>query len=197
MSISVLFRNYAIALSAGLMVLGAYPAQSRQVPVVPAAATTDDPADYKLGPSDKIRVVVFGEADLSGEFVVSGSGSVSLPLVGDLSATGMTTQQFQESLRQKLADGYLREPRVSVEVLNYRPYYILGEVQKPGEYPFVSGLTVQNAVATAGGYTYRADTRKVFIKRATENTEQRLNFAPGENLSVKPGDTIRVGERFF
>jgi polysaccharide export outer membrane protein len=162
-----------------------------------AEAPEATPPAYRLGASDKIRVIVFGEQDLSGEFVVSSGGSIAFPLIGDVPALGMTTPEFQESLRAKLAEGYLREPRVSVEVLTYRPFYILGEVQKPGEYPYSSGLTVPNAVATAGGYTYRADSKKVYIKRAKSLDEDRISLTPGQTIYVSPGDTIRVGERFF
>jgi polysaccharide export outer membrane protein len=107
----------------------------------------------------------------------------------------MTIPQFQKEVETALKNGYLKEPRVSVEVLNYRPFYILGEVTKPGEYPYTNGLTVQNAVATANGFTYRANTKKVFIKRA-DATEER-EYPLTSNTQVAPGDTIRIAERFF
>lgn len=107
----------------------------------------------------------------------------------------MTVRDFQTKVTTALADGYIRDPRVSAEVLNYRPFYILGEVNKPGEYPYTNGLTVLNAVATAGGFTYRANTKSVFIRRANEASEKAypLSSVP----AVAPGDTIRVAERFF
>jgi protein involved in polysaccharide export with SLBB domain len=152
-------------------------------------------ADYRLGSGDKIRVITFGEEALTGEFFVGGSGKVSLPLIGEVQATGMSIPEFQKEVETALKNGYLKEPRVSVEVLNYRPFYILGEVTKPGEYPYTNGLTVQNAVATANGFTYRANTKKVFIKRAGENAEHEY---PLTSISqVAPGDTIRIAERFF
>jgi protein involved in polysaccharide export with SLBB domain len=162
--------------------------------VAQEAPVRDVPA-YKLGSGDKIRVITFGEESLTGEFTVGGSGKVSLPLVGEVQAAGLTIPEFQKGVETILKDGYLREPRVSVEVLNYRPFYILGEVNKPGEYPYTNGLTVMNAVATAEGFTYRANTRRVFIKRADSAEEQEYPLT--SMTPVAPGDTIRVKERFF
>ena len=136
-----------------------------------------------------------GEESLSGEFFVTGSGLMSLPLIGEIKAGGMTVGQFQVAVQNALSDGYLKEPRVSAEVLTFRPFYILGEVEKPGTYPYTSGLTVLNAVATAGGFTYRADKKNVWIKHNGETTEQKSELTP--STVVAPGDTIRLGERFF
>jgi polysaccharide export outer membrane protein len=151
--------------------------------------------EYRLGPADKVRVNVFGEEALTGEFLVGGSGKVSLPLIGEVQAAGLTIGQFQEEIAGALRQGYINEPRVSAEVLNYRPFYILGEVNKPGEYPYTNNLTVLNAVATAEGFSYRADTRRVYIKRADVAGEQAYPLTTA--TQVAPGDTIRIGERFF
>lgn len=151
--------------------------------------------DYRLGSGDKVRVITFGEEALTGEFFVGGSGNVSLPLIGEVRAQGLTVPEFQTAIETSLQNGYLKEPRVSVEVLNYRPFYILGEVETPGEYPYTNGLSVLNAVATAGGFTYRANTRRVFIKRADSTTEREFPLTP--LTPVAPGDTIRITERFF
>lgn len=151
--------------------------------------------EYRLGSGDKIRVITFGEESLTGEFVVGGSGNVSLPLIGEVRAEGLSITQFQSAVETALKDGYLKEPRVSVEVLNYRPFYILGEVEEPGEYPYTNGLSVLNAVATAGGFTYRANTRRVLIKRADAADEREFPLTP--LTPVAPGDTIRITERFF
>ena len=105
--------------------------------------------EYRLGVGDKIRLIVFNEAALSGEFVVNSNGAVSLPLVGDVPAGNKTTNQLTNDIATKLKDGYLVDPKVSIEILKYRPFYILGEVKSPGEYPFSNSLTVLNAVATA------------------------------------------------
>ncbi|MEJ2816535.1 polysaccharide biosynthesis/export family protein [Caulobacter sp. CCG-8] len=166
-----------------------------QTATPPGAVIDASVVDYKLGSGDKIRVTVYGEPSLSGEFFVSGSGMTSLPLIGDVKAVGLTVREFQDAVQKALSDGYLREPRVSAEVLNFRPFYILGEVMKPGTYPYTSGLTVLNAVATAGGYTYRAEKKQVFIKHDGQTTETKMPLEP--STTVAPGDTIRIGERFF
>ena len=151
--------------------------------------------DYLLGAGDKVRVTVYGEPTLSGEFFVTGSGLMSLPLIGEIKAGGLTVGQFQDAVQKSLSDGYLKEPRVSAEVLTFRPFYILGEVGKPGTYPYTAGLTVLNAVATAVGFTYRADKKSVYIKHNGETTEAKGALEP--STQVAPGDTIRIGERFF
>ena len=152
-------------------------------------------ANYELGPGDKVRVNVFGEEELSGEFTVDGAGQISLPLVGEVKAEGLTVASLRQAIEASLMEGYLKEPRVSAEVATYRPYYILGEVEKPGTYAYQSGITVLNAVATAEGFTYRANQRYVFIRRDGENTEVRYDL--NSTTPVRPGDTIRIGERFF
>ncbi|NHK29482.1 polysaccharide export protein [Parvularcula flava] len=151
--------------------------------------------DYRLGSGDKLRVIVFEEEGLSGEFQVDGSGLVSMPLVGEIRAAGQTVRQFEVAVEDSLRGAYLRDPRVSAEVLDFRPYYILGEVNRPGTYPYISGLTVLNAVATAEGFTYRANQRNVYIRRAGEGEEQRYPLS--STTQVNPGDTIRIGERIF
>jgi len=150
---------------------------------------------YRLGSGDKVQITTFGEPSLSGAFDVSGSGMVDIPLVGEIKAKGLTTLEFGHAVENALKDGFLKDPKVSVEVMNYRPFYILGEVTKPGEYPYTNGLTVLNAVATANGYTYRADTHHVYIKRANDPVERRVDLTP--QTTVEPGDTIRIKERYF
>lgn len=183
----------ALVASATLLGPAAPSAVAQEAPA--AAASQPVVPEYVLGSGDKIRVITFGEEQLTGEFFVGAEGKVALPLVGEIPAGGRTVRQFQESMETALKDGYIKEPRVSVEVLNYRPFYILGEVKAPGTYPYTSGLTVLNAVATAEGFTYRADSKKVFIKRANEANEQA--FPLTTTTPVAPGDTIRIGERFF
>ncbi len=150
---------------------------------------------YTLGSGDKVRVTVFGEEDLSGEFEVSGAGVVSLPLIGAVPAQGNSIKQLEDLVEAKLADGYLRNPRVTIEVLNYRPFYVMGEVKEPGSYPYVSGMTVLNAVALAGGFTYRADEDDIRLIRSSDRSERERTV--GLNAVVLPGDVVRVEERFF
>ena len=127
--------------------------------------------EYKLGGGDELRVTVFGEPELSGEYVLDGTGTISLPLIGQISALDLTISEFQSAVEARYADGYLRAPRVNAEVMNYRPFYILGEVRSPGEYPYADGLTVLNAIATAGGFTYRANENVILIKSADDAEE--------------------------
>ena len=160
-----------------------------------AAGSRITSLDYKLGAGDKLRIIVYGEPDLTGEFFVSGAGGVSFPLIGVVPAASLTIGEFQTEIHDALQKGYLKEPRVSVEVLTYRPFYILGEVNHPGEYPYTNGLNVLNAVATAGGFTYRAQTHKVLVRRVGVQKEEVLPMS--SDTLVAPGDTIRVVERFF
>ncbi|MBK8175537.1 MAG: polysaccharide export protein [Rhodospirillales bacterium] len=159
------------------------------------AAPTEDISGYKLDSGDKIKVTVFGHEDLSGEFEVDGTGNVSLPLIRDVKAAGLTARQLEKTIAERLSPDYLLNPSVSVEVLNYRPFYIYGEVTKPGSYPFVNGMTVITAVAMAGGFTYRARTSRVHIIRADD--ESRTPVDADRDTAVLPGDVIEVPERYF
>lgn len=185
-----------------VLCFGLWGCQSAPAPVAPAATTAGAPvaiaglASYKLGPGDRLRVSVFNEEALSGEFFVDGTGMVSMPLIGEVLVEGLTVRDFQRKFEEELENGeFLIDARVSAEVLNYRPYYILGEVQNPGEYPYSAGLTVMNAVATAGGFTYRANRRNVFVRSGEGGDEYRVELTPATKL--EPGDTIRIGERLF
>ena len=168
-----------------------------------ASATADESIDdaarvieeYRLGAADKVRVTVFGEEALTGEFIVGGNGKISLPLIGETQAAGLTISEFQAEIANALSQGFINEPRVSARVLNYRPFYILGEVSQPGTYPYTNNLTVLNAVATAGGFTYRANITRVFIKRVDGAAE--VEYPLTTSTRVAPGDTIRIGERLF
>ncbi|WP_223291942.1 polysaccharide biosynthesis/export family protein [Defluviicoccus vanus] len=159
-----------------------------------APAFSADPA-YVLGPGDKVRITVFGQEDLSGEFDVDAAGMLSLPLIQAVPAQGLTPQQVEKEIATKLEPDFLRNPRVNVEVLTYRPFYIYGEVLKPGGYPYVNEMTVHNAIALAGGFTYRARTSYVIIRRTKDGkvTEEEAKL----DAKVAPGDVIEVRERYF
>jgi protein involved in polysaccharide export with SLBB domain len=187
-------RCLALALLLGTLGTGAVLAQGTPAAAPPPAAAAANPV-YKLGTGDKVRIIVFGETNLGGEYVVDGSGFIRLPLVGQLKAVGLTVGEFEQEMITLLKDGYLIDPRVSVEVTNYRPFYIMGEVNKPGEYPYVSDMSVLNAVALAGGYTYRANQSSVYIRRNGDAIEQSM--PADQNSKINPGDIIRVRERFF
>jgi len=150
---------------------------------------------YKLGPGDKVRVTVFGDDQLSGEFQLDANGVVALPLIGEVDAHGRTTSELAAAVADKLSKDYLKNPQVSVEVIDYRPFYILGEVKNPGSYPFVNGMRVMNAVALAGGFTYRAREGRMKISRDVDGQMQELDA--DQTTVVLPGDVIEVPERFF
>lgn len=151
--------------------------------------------EYTLGSGDQLRVTVFGHEDLSGEFFVDGLGTLSLPLIGQIKAGGQTARQIERKIVDMLKPDYLKNPRVSVEVLNYRPFYIIGEVKKPGSYPFVSGMKVINAIALAGGYTYRARENELLVTRAS-GPDRKKRPATHDTV-ILPGDVIEVPERYF
>jgi len=151
--------------------------------------------NYHLGSGDKVKITIFGEPDLSGTFAVSGEGKVSVPLVGDIQAAGLTAPELQTALQSAYQQGYLKDPKVNVEVLNFRPFYILGEVKLPGEYPYDNGMTVVKAVALAQGFTYRADQKHVYIKHLNSLKEDSVPLTSTQ--PVEPGDTIRIAERYF
>lgn len=151
--------------------------------------------EYTLGTGDRIRVIVYGEEELSGEFEIDGSGVVAYPLIGSIPASGKTLREFEGLVAAALQQGYIKDPKVSAEVINFRPFYIIGEVNKGGEYPYVNGMTVLNAVALAAGYTYRADQEKVYIQRAGTGFE--VEYSLERPVPVFPGDIIRIAERFF
>lgn len=159
------------------------------------AAHASPSSTYILGPNDRIRVKVYGEQDITGEYEIDGAGSVSIPLAGHVKAAGLTTRQVERAIAAALSKGIVRDPRVNVEVAAYRPYYILGEVKKSGEYPYRNGLTVLDAVASAGGFTYRANEGKVYLRRSGSTTEEA--YPLNTPVLVYPGDNIRIPERYF
>jgi protein involved in polysaccharide export with SLBB domain len=158
-----------------------------------AQAASAAGAEYRLGPGDKIKVTVFGQPNMSGQFSIAGDGNVSLPFIGSVNAGGQTIRQLESLIIDRLQPDYLKNPRVSVEVLNFRPFDIIGEVQKPGSYPYRNGMTVLNAVAMAGGFTYRAKEDRFRIRRAASGQFEKA----GRNTVVLPGDVIEVLERWF
>ncbi|OFW84100.1 MAG: hypothetical protein A2018_04440 [Alphaproteobacteria bacterium GWF2_58_20] len=161
--------------------------------IVPAHKA--DGPEYQLGAGDVLKITIFNEADLSGEFKVDGIGKIALPLVGNILVGGKTLRQIETAIAAVYADGYLVDPSVNAEVLNYRPFYILGEVQNPGSYPYVEGINVMNAIALAGGFTYRAKEDDFLITRASNVNEAKQAFGP--DAVILPGDIIEVQERFF
>jgi polysaccharide export outer membrane protein len=158
-----------------------------------ATAALAQDYEYTLGTGDQLRVNVFGHTDLSGEFEVDSVGRIALPLIGEFQVINHTVAQVEQIIVSKLKPSYLKNPQVSVEVVNYRPFYIIGEVQNPGSYAYVGGMRVVNAVAMAGGFTYRAKEDDLLITRAGGGEPERAT----QVTPVYPGDVIEVPERYF
>jgi polysaccharide export outer membrane protein len=188
---SILSR-LATATLATLMLVGCA-SQGSDLPLLPQAPSVDQ--SYMLGAGDKLQIMVFGAEDVNGQFTVADSGLVGAPLIGQIKAAGKTVAQLQEEVRRRLAQGYIKDPQVGIEVLTYRPFYIVGEVQHPGTYPYAAGSTVLSAVATAGGYTYRANEGYAVVERKENGKTIKGRAAP--NMPILPDDIIRVPERFF
>lgn len=151
--------------------------------------------NYRLGPGDRIRVNVFNQADLTGEYTLDGTGRFSMLLIGQMNADGMTAAELEMALVDALRPDYLVNPRVTVQVLTYRPFYIIGEVNSAGDYPYVDGMTYLNAIAIAGGYTIRAKQDIVYVIRGGDPEEEEIRLPVSDR--VQPGDIIRVDERMF
>ena len=151
--------------------------------------------EYRIGPGDRLNITVFGHNDLSGEVQVDGSGRISLPLIGQIMANSRTVTELQEEVTATLDKDYIINPRVSVEVINYRPFYILGQVNRPGSYAYIEGMTVRMAVAIAGGFTRRADEDVIIIIRANDPEQIELEVTQGG--MVLPGDSLEVERRLF
>lgn len=151
---------------------------------------------YVLEPGNRVRVIVFNEQNLSGEFQIDSSGDLSMPLIGTVRAAGATSNLLAKRIEDVLThNNYLRNPKAAVEVLTYRPFYVLGEVKQPGEFSYVVGLTVLSAVARAGGYDYRAQEGEAILVRIVDGKEKQ--YRASERTPILPGDIIRVTERFF
>jgi polysaccharide export outer membrane protein len=168
------------------------PASPAEQQALIRAASTTSPA---LQPGDKIKVTVFGEDRLTGEYQIDSAGFVSLPLAGTIKAAGLSKQEMEQTLAKKFSSEYLRNPKVTVDVASYRPFYIMGQVEKPGEYPYKDGLNVMSAIAIAGGATYRAKQSAVEIQHVGETGFRDYPMSP--TIPVLPGDLIRVPQRYF
>jgi polysaccharide export outer membrane protein len=162
---------------------------------LPTAELNKPRAPYRLDVGDKVRVTVYREPELSGEFSVGGTGSISLPLLGEVPVKGMTGAEVEAAVTQRFANGLLRDPRVSVDIYDVRTFAILGEVQRPGVYPAKEGTTLTDAVAMAGGYTYRANEQRILLRR--ENKGPYYSVGMEADVRVQPGDAIRVEEVHF
>ena len=159
------------------------------------AAAYEYGAGYRVGAGDRLSIRVVGEQDITGEYLVDATGVLSLPYVQSVPVAGLNTGQIERLIVQKLRAGYLRDPKVSVQAINLRPFYIMGEVTTGGSFPYQPGITVQNAIAIAGGYGTRADKGVVLLTRRTANGTN--TFKVPVTTQVYPGDIVYIRERWF
>lgn len=164
-------------------------------PVVGPAIHAELVSPYRLDSGDRLRVIVFGQPDLTNSYLVDQAGSVTIPLIGPVPARGQTTNEIQLAIAGKLRQGYVRDPDVSVEVDRYRPFFAMGEVAAAGQYSYVPGMTVQQAIAVAGGFTPRADKYSVEVTRSVDGIVETATLGLSE--PVAPGDTLYVRERIL
>jgi len=167
-------------------------------PIVPSSAvasSSNETAPYHLGPGDKLRITIYEQDKLSGEYTVDDGGRIAIPLLPTVTAQGLSTRELEGAIAGELRKTLIRDPNVTVQVVTFRPFFILGEVKQPGQYAFVPGMSVETAVAIAGGFTYRAKTSTVEISRPSTHGPQKLKVSA--DSSVQPGDTIRVTGRLF
>jgi polysaccharide export outer membrane protein len=174
-------------LLASLLLCGVASAQS----VAPGTSDTT----YKLDSGDVVRISVFNQPDLSGDYMLDGDGRFSMPLVGSVEAAGLTPAELESRLVDLYRPDYLVNPRIFIQVMNYRPYYLVGEVQGTGAFPYQAGMTYLTAIANAGGFTYRAKRDHVMVIRADDPAQEEIRMDVEEK--VQPGDIIRVEERLF
>jgi polysaccharide export outer membrane protein len=181
-----------VALLSAVTLMAACSTPADSLPPIPAAA----PGEYHLGAGDQVRIITFSDEQLTGEFRVADDGNIALPLLGPVKAAGLTTAQLEGVVAQNLREKNLyKDPSVSVEVIAYRPVFVLGEVNRPGQFPFQPGMTVVTAIAVAGGFTYRAIDDKFTIVRNAEG--KSVEGSATRQTPVRPGDVITVYERRF
>jgi polysaccharide biosynthesis/export protein VpsN len=159
-----------------------------------SAYAADELAGYKLSSGDKVRIAVFGETDLSVTERVSDRGTISYPLLGELDVAGMSPADLERHITGRLKGPYLVDPKVTVSIEQYREFFVMGQVNRPGSYPYAPGLTVRKAISIAGGFTERASRGKIFIVSEKSAQDERK---VGENDPISPGDTVVVKESFF
>ncbi len=179
---------------ADLDALAYHVAPAAAAPAAYSYASTEGP--YRLGAGDKLRIVIYGQEGLTNTYAVDAGGAITLPLIGAVKARGLTPAELAAVITARLKQGYLREPYVAVEIESYRPFFILGEVAAPGQYPYVPNITVESAVAIAGGFTPRAQRGEVTLTRSDRDGRLARVAAPLGTL-LQPGDTVQIGERWF
>jgi protein involved in polysaccharide export with SLBB domain len=188
------FFGWGAILAIGLQLGGCLndygPVTTDSVPIAPYSVASH------LETGDQLKIIVFGEDALSGIYEISPAGSIAMPLVGSIQAAGRTRSELEHALTRAYASGkFIQEPKITVSVVSYRPIYVLGEVTTPGKYAYTTGVDVLTAVATAGGFTYRASKTSVLIRHDGDEVWQEYSL--GAPILVEPGDLIRIPERYF
>jgi protein involved in polysaccharide export with SLBB domain len=189
------YWSWTVILAIGLQVAGCYtdygPVATEPQPVLHASTVAN-----RLQSGDTLRVVIYGEEALTGSYVINPAGDITMPLVGHLRAAGLTKSELEREITSRYSNGkYLQEPKVTVDVTSYRPFYVLGETLRPGAYPYSAGLNVLTAITLAGGLTYRGSRNSVFIQHAGQ--EVWNEYPLSASVVIAPGDLIRVPERYF
>lgn len=187
-----------LTLAAAVSIAGCYdyagPSAAGGVQLASTRVASVAPRTYVLRPNDQVRVQIYNEQDVSGVYIVDGGGMVSIPLAGRLRAAGLTPAALERSIKQHLT-GTITDPQVNVQVMTYGPIYIRGEVKQPGQFPYAPGLTIGDAIALAGGYTYRADDSVAYVR--SSGSPREIERPLRTDVPVSPGDNIRIPERFF
>jgi polysaccharide biosynthesis/export protein len=178
-----------------LMYAGGGSVPAPVVSPIAAAAPAGEAAVYLLDSGDRLRIVVFGQDGLSNSYVVDAAGNITMPLIGAVPARGTSTSELARVVGARLRNGFIREPHLAIEIESYRPFFILGEVTYPGQYPYVPNMTVETAVAIAGGFTPRA--YRWDVKVARNQGGQAFRMSVPLTYALRPGDTITIDERWF
>jgi polysaccharide export outer membrane protein len=167
------------------------------LPLQEASVLPQSDGTYKVGPGDVLRISTYMESDLTNTFEVLPDGKLAFPLTGELDVAGMTTEEIRHLLEQRLSGGMVRNPKVAVNIAEFRPIYIMGEVARPGRYPYEPNMTLQRAVAVAGGYTVRANSHQLILHRDGDSMNRRIPLAEKTQFALRPGDTLTVPKRYF
>ena len=183
-----------IALSLGCMTACT---ETGGLPLEAASALPPSDNIYRVGPGDVLRVSTYMETELTNTFTILPNGKLAFPLTGEVDVAGMTTDEIRLMLEQRLSGGMVKNPKVAVNVAEFRPIYIMGEVAKPGRYPFEANMTLRRAGAVAGGYTERANSRELILYRDGDSVNRRVPVEVKTQFTLRPGDTLTVPKRYF
>jgi polysaccharide export outer membrane protein len=184
-----------VAGDSGLQSYASAGSQTNAIQGTAAAPARTAYGAYVLGPGDRLRIKSYGDDEVSGEYEINSAGFVAIPLIGDVRAAGMTTSKLEQAISSKMKGSIATHPKITVDIAAYAPFFVLGEVKKAGEYSYHPGLTVADALAMAGGLTYRANENRIYVRRAGSAVDEIVSS--DMSVPIYPGDNIRVSERIF